>query len=164
MGKSRDLFKIIRLIKGTYHERGKKKKKSKKQKQYGPNRGRRSGKNTQKNYTEKVLMIQITMMGWSLTQNQTFWVIKKHYYEQNQCGDRISAEICQILKDDAIKMLYSICRKFGKLSDYRTRKCQFSFQSQRRIVARNVQSTRQLQSFFILMLCSKSFKLGFSST
>ena len=28
---------------------------------------RRGGKNTQKNYTRKVLMTQITMMVWSLT-------------------------------------------------------------------------------------------------
>ena len=28
---------------------------------------KRGGKNTQKNYTEKVLMNQITMMVWSLT-------------------------------------------------------------------------------------------------
>ena len=30
------------------------------QKQQGPNRSRRAGKNTQKNYTKKVLMTQIT--------------------------------------------------------------------------------------------------------
>ena len=28
---------------------------------------RRGGKNTQKNYTKKILMTQITMMVWSLT-------------------------------------------------------------------------------------------------
>ena len=65
MGKSRDLIKKIGQIKGTYHARGGKK--EKKQKQYVPNRGRISGKNTQNNCTEKVLMIQITTMGWSLT-------------------------------------------------------------------------------------------------
>ena len=48
-------------------------KKKKKQKHYGPNRGRRSGKNTQKNYTEKVLMIWITIMGWSHTYSQISW-------------------------------------------------------------------------------------------
>ena len=36
-------------------------------------------------------------------------------------GDGISAELFQILKDDAGKVLHSICHKFGKLtSDHRT--------------------------------------------
>ena len=37
------------------------------QKQQGPNRSRKDGKNTQKNYTKKLLMTQLTMMVWSLT-------------------------------------------------------------------------------------------------
>jgi len=40
---------------------------NKRQKLQGPNRNRRGGKNTQKNYTEKVLMTRITTMVWSLT-------------------------------------------------------------------------------------------------
>ena len=57
--------------------------------------------------------------------------------------------------------------KFGKLSrGHRTGKGQFSIQSQRRAMPKNVQTTVQLHSFRILvrLLCSKSFKLGFSST
>ena len=56
--------------------------------------------------------------------------------------------------------------KFGKLnSSHRTGKGQFSFQSQKRAVLKNVQNTRQLHSFCILVrLYSKSFMLGFSST
>jgi len=46
-----------------------------------------------------------------------------------------------------------------------TGKGQFSFQSLRRPVPKNVQTTIQLCSFCTLVrLCSKSFKLGFSST
>ena len=56
--------------------------------------------------------------------------------------------------------------KFGELSsDHRTGKGQFSFQSQRKAMPKNVQITIQLHSFHMLArLCSKSFKLGFSST
>ena len=56
--------------------------------------------------------------------------------------------------------------KFGKLnSGYRTGKGQFSFQSQKKAMPKNVQMTIQLHSFHMLArLCSKSFKLGFSST
>ena len=56
--------------------------------------------------------------------------------------------------------------KFGKLnSGHRTGKGQFSFQSQRNEMSKNVQITIQLHSFHILArLCSKLFKLDFSST
>ena len=56
--------------------------------------------------------------------------------------------------------------KFGKLSrDHRTGKGQFSFQSQRKAMPKNIHTTTQLCSFCMLVrLCSKSFKLGFSST
>ena len=54
--------------------------------------------------------------------------------------------------------------KFGKLSSgYRAGKGQVSFQSQRRVVSKNVQTTIQFHSFHIpAKLCSKSSKLGFS--
>ena len=66
MGKTRDLFKNIRDTKGTFHTMmGTIKDKNgvdlKKQKIL------RGGKNTQKNYTKKILMIQIITMVWSLT-------------------------------------------------------------------------------------------------
>jgi len=58
MGKTRDLFKKIRDIKGTLHA------KMAKQKQKILRRG---GKNTQKNCTKKIFMTQISMMVSSLT-------------------------------------------------------------------------------------------------
>ena len=55
--------------------------------------------------------------------------------------------------------------KFEKLSSgYRTGKGQFSFQFQGRAMPKNVQITIQLHSFHMPgRVCSKSFKLGFSS-
>ena len=67
-------------------------------------------------------------------------------------------------------MLWKCCTqyasKFGKVtSGHRTGKGQFSFQSQRRAMPKNVQTTIQLCSFCMLgRLCLKSFKLVFSST
>ena len=44
-------------------------------------------------------------------------------------GDGIPAELFQMLKDDAVKVLYSICQQIWKLSSgHRTGKGQFSFQ------------------------------------
>ena len=55
--------------------------------------------------------------------------------------------------------------RFGKLSSgHRTRKGQSSFQSQRKAMPKNIQTTVQSCSFHMLVwLCSKSFKVGFSS-
>ena len=66
-------------------------------------------------------------------------------------GDGIPAELFQILKDDAVKVLHSICQQIGKFSsDHRTGKGQFSFQSQRKAVPKNVQITAQLYSSHML--------------
>ena len=60
-------------------------------------------------------------------------------------GDGIPAELFQILKDDAVKVLHSICQQIGKLSsDHRTGKGQFSFQFQRKAMPKNVQTSAQL--------------------
>ena len=67
-------------------------------------------------------------------------------------ADGIPAKLFQILKDDAVKCCTQYASKFGKLSSaQRTGKCQFSFQSQRRAVPKNVQSTEQLHSFHMLV-------------
>ena len=64
-------------------------------------------------------------------------------------GDGIPVELFQILKDDAVKVLHSICSKFGKLSS--GQKGQFSFQSQRKAMPKNAQATAQLHSFHMLV-------------
>ena len=65
-------------------------------------------------------------------------------------GERIPAELFKILKM-MLKCCFQYVGRFGKFSsDYRTGKGQFSFQSQRRAVPKNVQSTIQLHSFHML--------------
>ena len=67
-------------------------------------------------------------------------------------GDGIPVELFQILKDDAVKVLHSICHKFGKCSSgHRTGKGQFSFQSQRKAMPKNAQTTAQLYSSHTLV-------------
>ena len=66
-------------------------------------------------------------------------------------GDGTPTELFQILKDDAVKVLHLIASKMGKLSSsHRTGKGQFSFQSQRRAMPKNVQTTAQLHLFHML--------------
>ena len=63
----------------------------------------------------------------------------------------IPAELFQMLKDDAVKVLHTIASKFGKLnSGHRTGKGQFSSQSLRRAMPKNVQTTTQSHSFHML--------------
>ena len=66
-------------------------------------------------------------------------------------GDGIPVELFQILKDDAVKVLHSICQQMWKTQNgHRTGKGQFSFQSQRKAMPKSAQTTEQLRSFHIL--------------
>ena len=66
-------------------------------------------------------------------------------------GDGIPVELFQTLKDDAVKVLHSICQQIWKTSSgHRTGKGQFSFQSQRKAMPENVQATTQLHSSYRL--------------
>ena len=76
------------------------------------------------------------MMVWSLTYSQTTWSMKSSSgsitTNKASGGDGIPAEPFQILKDDAVKVMHSICSKFGQLiSGHRTGKGQFLFQRQK---------------------------------
>ena len=63
-------------------------------------------------------------------------------------GDGIPVELFQILKDDAVKVLHSICQQIGKMEQWpQTGKGQFSFQSQRKAIPKNAQTTAQLHLF-----------------
>ena len=61
--------------------------------------------------------------------------------------DGIPLELVQILKDDTVKVLHSICQHIWEMQQcHRTGKGQFSFQSQRKATSKNVQTTTQLYS------------------
>ena len=64
-----------------------------------------------------------------------------------------------------LKCCTQYASEFAKLSSgHRTGKGQFSFQSQRKTMPKNVQTIAQLHSFHMpARFCSTSFKLGFSS-
>jgi len=67
-------------------------------------------------------------------------------------GDRTPVELFQILKDDAVKVLHSICQQIWKTQQWpQTGKGQFSFQSQRKGMPKNAQTTTQLHSSHTLV-------------
>ena len=67
-------------------------------------------------------------------------------------GDGITVELYQILKDDAVKVLHTIRQQIWKTKQWsQDWKGQFSFQSQRKAMPKNVQTTAQLHSSHMLV-------------
>ena len=64
-------------------------------------------------------------------------------------GDGIPVEPFQILKDDAMKVLHSICQQIWKTQPWP--QDWFSFQSQRKAMPKNAQTTAQLYSSHTLV-------------
>ena len=69
-------------------------------------------------------------------------------------GDGIPVELFQILKDDAVKVLHSICQQIWKTQQWpqATGKGQFSFQFQRKAMLKNAQTTTKLHSSHTLVM------------
>ena len=81
-------------------------------------------------------------------------------------GDGILAMLFQILKDAAVKLLaFNMPANLENSSVATGLEKVFSFQSQRKAMPKNAPTMAHLHSFhMIIRLCSKSLKLGFSST
>ena len=73
MGKTRDLFKKIRVTKGKFHAKMGTIKDRNGMDLTEAEDIKRGVKNTQRNYTKKIFMTEIITMVSSLTKSQTFW-------------------------------------------------------------------------------------------
>ena len=74
------------------------------------------------------------------------WTLQSITMNKASGGDGIPVELFQTLKDDAVKVLHSYASIFGILSSgHKTGKGQFSFQSQRKVVPKTVQTISQFQ-------------------
>ena len=79
------------------------------------------------------------------------WVLGSITMNKDSGSDGIPVELFQIIKDDSVKVLPQYTSKFGKVSSgHRTGKGQLSFQSQRKAMSKNVQTTAQLLSSHML--------------
>ena len=89
----------------------------------------------------------ITHLEPDILECEVKWALGSITTNKASGGDEIPAELFQILKDDVVKVLHSICQQIWKTQQgQRTGKRQFSFQSQRRAMPKNVQTTAQLHS------------------
>ena len=71
----------------------------------------------------------ITHLEPDILEYEVKWALGSITTNKASGGDGIPVGLFQILKDDAVKVLHSICPQFGKLSSgHRTGKGHFSFQ------------------------------------
>ena len=157
-GKIRDLFKKIRDTKGTFHA-----KMASVKDRNGMDLTEAEDIKMWQEYTEELLKKKdlnypdnhegvITHLKTDILECKVKWALKSITTNKASGGDGIPVELFQILKDDAMKVLQSICQQIGKLSSgHRTGKGQFSFQSQRKAMPKNVQTTTQLHSSHTLV-------------
>ena len=79
------------------------------------------------------------------------WALGSITTNKGSRGERIPAELFQTLKDDAVKVLHSICPQTWETQQWpHDLQNQFSFQSQRKAITKDVQTSAQLQSFHTL--------------
>ena len=110
--------------------------------------------------------IVITNLEPAILECEVKWALETITTNKASGGDGIPVELFQILKDDAVKVLHSICQQIWKTQQWpQNWKGQFSFQAQRKAMQKNAQTTAQLHSSHMLVKkCSKYSKPGFSNT
>ena len=157
MGKTRDFFKKIRDTKGTFHA---KMCKIKERSDMDLTEAEDFKKRWQE-YTEELYKKDlndpdnhdgvITHLESDILEYEVKWALESITTNKASGGDGILAELFQILKDDAVKVLHSICQQIWKIHQWpRTGKGQFSSQSQRKAMPKNAESTTKLHSSHML--------------
>ena len=150
MGKTRDLFKKIRDTKGTFHAKmGSIKDRNGIDLTEAEDIKKRSQEYTEELY-KKDLHDQdnhdgvISHLEPDILECEVKWALESITTNKASGCDGIPVKLFQILKDDAVKVLHSICQQIWKIQQWhRTVKVQFSFQSQRKARPKNVQTTTQ---------------------
>ena len=89
----------------------------------------------------------ITHLEPDILECEVKWALESIAMNKASGGDEISVELFQILKDNAVKVLHSICQHIWKTEQWpQDWKGQSSFQSQRKAMPKNAQTTTQLHS------------------
>ena len=89
----------------------------------------------------------ITYLEPDILEYEVKWALESITMNKASGGDGIPLELFQTLKYDAVKVLHSICQQIWKTQQcHRTGKGQFSFQSQRKAMPTNAQTTMQLHN------------------
>ena len=84
----------------------------------------------------------ITHLEPDILECEVKWALESITMNNVSGGDGIPVELFQTLKDDAVKVLHSICQQIWKThSGHRNGKDQFSSQFQRKAMPKNAQTT-----------------------
>ena len=157
MGKTRDLFKKIRDTKGTFHA-----KLGLIKDRYGMDLTEAEDiKKRWQEYTEELHKKDlhdpdnhdgvITHLEPDILECEVKWALESVSTNKASGGDGIPVELFQILKDDAVKVVHSICQQIWKTQQWpQDWKRSISFQSQRKAMPKNAQTTAQLHSSHML--------------
>ena len=162
MGKTIDLFKKIRDTKGTFHAK------------MGTIKDRNGMDLTEaedikmrwQEYTEELYKKDlhdrddhdgvIIHLEPNILECEVKWALGSITMNKASGGDKIPIEIFLILTDGAVKVLHSICQQIWVTHQWpQDQKIQFSFQSQRKAMPKNAQTTAQVA------LISKASKVVF---
>ena len=108
----------------------------------------------------------ITHLEPAILECEVKWAFGSITMNKASGGYGIPAELFQILKDDAVKVLHSICQQTWETQQWpQDLKNQFSSQSQRKAMPKDVQPSAQLQSLHMLTKEFLKFSnLGFNNT
>ena len=150
MGKTRDLFKKIEDTKGTFHAK------------MGSIKDRNGRdlteaediKNRRQEYTEELYKKDlhdpekhngvITHLEPDILECEVKWALGSITTNMASGGDGIPVELFQILRDDAVKVLQSMSANLENSAvATELEKVSFSFQSQRKAMPKNAQTTAQ---------------------
>ena len=123
MGKTRDLFKKIRDTKGTFHAKMGSIKDRK-----GMDQTEEDIKKRWQEYTKKLYKKDlhdpdnhdgvITHLEPDILDCAVKWALESITMNKARGGDGIPVELFQILIDDAVKVLYSICQQIWKTQQW----------------------------------------------
>ena len=158
MGKARDLFKKIRDAKGRAHA----KMSAIKDRNCIDLTEAEDIKKRWQEHTEELYKKDlhdpdnhdgvITHLEPDILECEVKWAFESITTNKASGNDRIPVELFQTLKDDAVKVLHSICQQMWKTQQWhRTGKGQLSFQFQRKAMPKNAQTTAQLHSSHMLV-------------
>ena len=155
MGKARDLFKKIRGNKGTFHA------------MMGTIKDRNGmdlteAEDVKKRWhelTEEVYKKDLHdpdnhngLITLDILESKVKWALGNITMNKASGGDGVPVQIFQILKDDALKVLHSICQQIWKTQQWpQDWKRSVSFKSQRKAMPKNAQTTSQLYSSHTLL-------------
>ena len=156
MGKTRGLFKKIRDTKGTFHAKmGSIKNRN--------GMGLTVAKDVKKRwqeYTEELYKKDlhdpdnhdgmITHLEPDILECEVTWALESITTNKASGGDGIPVEVFQILKDDAVKVLYSICQQTWKTQQWPQDLKRSVFIPFPKTMSKNVQTTAQVHSSHML--------------